>query len=90
MSGRGRPVIPLSLKEEEELRSIAGSHTLPHGKVQRGQIVPGCAEGESQGLIAKRLGLSPVTVGQWHRRYQNRGLEGLQDEQGPGQPRSYG
>ena len=65
MSGRGRPVIPLSLKEreEEELRSIAGSRTLPHGK-QRAQIVLGCGEGESQGLIAKRLGLSPVTVGQ--------------------------
>ena len=36
MSGRGGPVVPLSLKEgeEEELRSIAGSRTLPHGKVQ--------------------------------------------------------
>ena len=66
MSGRGRPVIPRSLKEgeEEELRSIADSRTLPHGKVQRAQIVLGCAEGESQGLITKRLGLSPVTVGQ--------------------------
>ena len=63
MSGRGRPVIPLSLKEGEELRSIAGSRTLPHGK-QRAQIVLGCGEGESQGLIAKRLGLIPVTVGQ--------------------------
>ena len=44
MSGRGGPVVPLSLKEgeEEELRSIAGSRTLTHGKVQRVQIVPGC------------------------------------------------
>ena len=89
MSGRGRPVIPLSLKEGEELRSITGYRTLPHGKVQRAQVVPGCAEGESQGLIAKRLGLSPVTVGKWCRRYQDRGLEGLQNEQPPGRPRSY-
>ena len=36
--------IDLSLKEVEELRSIAGSRTLPHGKVRRGQIVLGCAE----------------------------------------------
>ena len=71
------------------MRSIAGSRTLPHSKVQRAQIVLGCAEGESQGLIAKRLGLSPVTVGKWRRRYQDHGLEGLQDEQGPGRPRSY-
>ena len=56
MSGRSRPVIPLSLKEGEELQSIAGSRTLPNGKVQHAQIVLGCAEGESQGLIAKGLG----------------------------------
>ena len=49
MSGRGRPVIPLSLKEGE-------ARTLPHGKGQRAGIILGCAEGESQGLIAKRLG----------------------------------
>ena len=60
MSGRGCPVIPPSLKEEEELRAIAGSRTLRHGKVQRAQIVLGCAEGESQGLIAKGLG-SPLS-----------------------------
>ena len=89
MSGRGRHVIPLSLKEgeEEELRSIAGSRTPPHGKVQRRKSFWDVLK--SQGLIAKRLGLSPVTVGKWRRRYQDRGLEGLQDEQRPGRPRSY-
>ena len=44
---------------------------------------------KSQGLIVKRPGLSPVTVGKWRRRYQDRGLAGLQDQQRPGRPRSY-
>ena len=91
MSGRGRPVIPLSLKEgeKEELESIAGSRTLPHAKVRRAQIVLACAEGKSQALIAERVGVSHVTVGKWRRRYQDRGIEGLQDEKRPGRPRSY-
>ena len=42
MSGRSRPVIPLSLKEGEELQSIAGSRMLPNGKVQHAQIVLVC------------------------------------------------
>ena len=39
MPRRGRPAIPLSLKEgeKEELESIAGSRTLPHNKMQRAQ-----------------------------------------------------
>ena len=91
MPRRGRPAIPLRLKEgeKEDLESIAGSRTLPYSKVQRAQIVLGCAEGESHGMIAKRLGLSPVTIGKWRRRYHDRGIAGLQDEQRPGRPRSY-
>ena len=92
MAQRGRPAIPLSLKEpeKEELKTIAGSRTLPHSRVQRAQIVLWCAQGESHGVIAKRLGLSPITVGKWRRRYHARGLEGLEDEQRPGRPRVYG
>ena len=91
MPFRGRPAIPLSLKEveKEELRSIARSRSLPHSMVQPAQIVLGCGEGESHGVIAKRLGVSTMTVGKWRRRYHNRGIEGLGDEQRPGRPRSY-
>ena len=65
MAECGRPGIRLSLKEvEKEEKSIAGSRPLPHRKVKGGQIVLvvlGCAVGESQAVIAKRLGLSPMT-----------------------------
>ncbi len=44
MSSRGRPVIPLSFKEgeEEKLRSIAGSRTLPPIAIRTGEPNPCC------------------------------------------------
>ena len=58
MPRRCRPAIPLSLEEgeKEKLESVVCSRPLPHSKVQRVQIVLECAEGESQAVIAERLG----------------------------------
>lgn len=42
--------------EKEKWLSIAHSRLLPHGMVQRAQIVLACAEGESHVVIAQRLG----------------------------------
>ncbi len=83
---RGRPVVPVSLNVEEknQLLSIARSRSLPHRVVQRAQIVLACAEDEPKTAIAKRMGLSNVTVGKWRRRYREHGLEGLHDNCVPG------
>lgn len=88
---RGRPVASLSLSAEEntQLLSIANSRSLPHGIVQRAQIVLASAEGEPNTSIAKRLRLSTMTVGKWRKRYLEYGLEGLHDELRPGRPRSH-
>ena len=88
---RGRPVVPIVLSDEQknQLLSIARSRSLPHGLVQRAQIVLDCAQGESNAAIAKRRGLSNVTVGKWRRRYLELGLEGLHDELRPGRPRTH-
>ncbi|MYF35913.1 MAG: helix-turn-helix domain-containing protein [Synechococcus sp. SB0678_bin_12] len=40
-------------------------------------------------VIAKRLGVSHVTVGKWRRRYHDQGVAGLHDEQRPGRPRTH-
>ena len=87
----GRPPIPISLNEAEkaQLQSIARSLSLPHGMVRRAQIVLACAEGESHVAIAKRLGVSNMTVGKWRRRFHDHGIEGLDDEQRPGRPRTH-
>ena len=84
-----RPALPVSLNGEEkaQLLSITRSRSLPHGIVQRAQIVLACAAGEANSAIAKRLRLTPATVGKWRRRYLESGLEGLHDELRPGRPR---
>ena len=93
MSCGGRPVIPIRLHEEEkdELLSIACPSPIPARPLaQPAQIVPACLEAESHMVIAKRLGLSHVTVGKWRRRFHQQGVAGLHDEQRPGPPRTHG
>ena len=86
---RGRPAVPIALAEEgkNQLLGIARSRSLPYGVVQRAHIVLACAAGESNSSIAKRLGLTRVTVGKWRLRYHQLGLPGLHDELRPGRPR---
>jgi putative transposase len=87
----GRPMPPLVLTEDEvqQLQSIANSRSLPHSIVQRAQIVLACGAGEANTSIAKRMGLTGMTVGKWRKRYRELGLEGLHDELRPGRPRTY-
>jgi len=87
---RGRPVAPIQLNDEErtQLMSLANSRSLPHGLVQRAQIVLACADGEANSQIAARLKLTKTTVGKWRQRYREMGLEGLHDELRAGRPRS--
>ena len=87
---RGRPVAPVVLNDDEKLQllSLANSRALPHGLVQRAQIILACAQGEANSAIAKRLKLNNNTVGKWRRRYGEHGIEGLHDELRAGRPRS--
>src|SRR5208282_1607352 len=86
----GRPKQPLVLNpdERQQLQSVACSRALPHGLVQRAQIVVLAADGLSNTAIARRLHLSLPTVGIWRQRYLQAGLQGLHDELRPGRPRS--
>ena len=84
----GRPMPPLVLSDDEvqRLQSIANSRSLPHSIVQWAQIVLGCGAGETITAIAKRMGLTGMTVGKWLKRYRDLDLEGLHDELRPGLP----
>ncbi|MGA2111754.1 MAG: IS630 family transposase [Anaerolineales bacterium] len=86
----GRPKAPVVLAEEERLQieSIASSRSLPHGLVQRAQLVLMAADGRSNAAIADRLGFSRQSVCKWRRRYLRQGLQGLHDELRPGRPRT--
>ena len=83
------PPLVLSDAEVQQLQSIASSRSLPHSIVQRAQIVLACGAGETNTSIAKRMGLTGMTVGKWRKRYRKLGLEGLHDELRPGRPRTY-
>lgn len=88
---RGRPVAPIVLNDDEkmQLMSLANSRALPHGLVQRAQIVLACADGEANVAIAERLKLNKATVGKWRQRYLQLGIEGLHEELRPGRPRNH-
>ncbi|HEX2402200.1 MAG TPA: IS630 family transposase, partial [Mycobacterium sp.] len=47
-----------------------------------------CADGLDNTQVAARLEVVPATVGKWRRRFVDRRLDGLLDEQRPGGPRS--
>ena len=87
----GRPMPPLSLSEEElrQLQSIANPRSMPHSIVQRAQIVLAFGAGESNTAIAKRMGMTGMTVGKWRKPYREFGIEALHDELRPGRPRTY-
>jgi len=87
---RGQRLKPLELSSEalNELKSFAGSRSLPHGLVRRAKIVLLAAEGLSNMAVAEKLSITRATVGTWRERYRLQGLPGLYDALRPGKPRS--
>lgn len=80
--------ITLTKDERMQLESMARSKSLPHGLVQRVQIVLMSADGLGGSEIAKRCRTSRPTVSLWRSRFRSRGLAGLHSEMKPGRPRS--
>jgi transposase len=89
MARRGRPVAEVVLTDEERetLRRWSRRAKSSQALAQRCRIVLGCAEGKSNQDVAAALGIWPQTVGKWRRRFLDKRLEGLVDEQRPGAPR---
>jgi putative transposase len=88
MTGRPKPILALTQEEQTQLRSLAGSRTLPHALVARARLVLWSAEGQSNTQIARRLHWRNVTVGKWRQRFIDHRLAGLYDELRPGRPRT--
>src|SRR5216683_6539316 len=88
--GRPNTVVEVSAAENEQLRSIARSRSLPHSLVRRARIVLMSAEGVSNQTIAARCGVSVPTISHWRRCWRERGVAGLHGELRPGRPRSHG
>jgi len=80
----------LSSDEAEELARMARSRTLGAGLVRRAQIVQHAVqEGLSAPDIAARMGLCGATVRFWLKRFNGRGLPGLEEDMRSGRPPTY-
>jgi transposase len=85
----GRPKTPLVVSREERktLDSLAHrSRTAPQ-LARRARIVLACADGLDNKVVAKKLRMTPQTVGRWRNRFVADRLDGLYDEPRPGTPR---
>jgi len=88
MESGGR-LAPLELREDElhVLEASASALRTPQAAALRARIVLACAEGHTNEAIATSLGVTSQTVAKWRQRFEQHGLEGLNDAPRPGAPR---
>ncbi len=76
---KGRPKIALILTEDERRRLDSLAHrsrTAPH-VARRARIILACADGSDSKGVARRLHVTPGTVGKWRSRFITGRLDGL-------------
>ena len=77
-------VRPLGPEEAQTIRQLVRSRTVPAGIYQRALIVPWSSEGLTPSAIARRLPMKGDKVRKWIRRFNQEGLNGLQERPGRG------
>jgi transposase-like protein/transposase len=80
----------MQIREEDRatLLNWTRSSSIRAGLALRARIVLAAAEGERTSSICHRLGVSRPTVSLWKKRYQALGLDGLDDAQRSGRPKT--
>src|SRR5918912_3197699 len=76
-------------EEVAELGGMARPRTLGAGLVRRAQIIQHAVDGLSAPEIAARMGLCGATVRFWLKRFNERGLPGLEEDMRSGRPPTY-
>jgi transposase len=79
----------VSEEEREALGRMARSRTVGAGLVRRAQIVLHALEGLKAPAISARMGLCGATVRHWLKRFNARGLPGLEEDVRSGRPPTY-
>jgi transposase len=89
MARPGRRLVPIELSSEERegLERWVRRRKTAQQLATRARIILLSAEGHSNRLVAKRIGVHETTVCKWRRRFQDKRLDGLLDEPRPGTPR---
>lgn len=76
-------------QEQTTLEQLARSRTAQARLVQRAQILLGLRDGDSLSAVARRLGVTRPTVYAWIARFNQAGIDGLQDRPRGGRPPTY-
>jgi transposase len=87
-TGRRKAALQLNADEERELKSPAHRSRSAPALARRARIVLACAGGQNNKTVARKLRVTPGTVGKWRKRFVQDRLEGLYDELRPGAPRT--
>lgn len=86
-TGRPKATLSLSADESRLLESWAKRSRSAPALALRARIVLACARGLDNKIVARKLRLTPQTVGRWRSRFVEHRAEGLHDEPRPGAPR---
>jgi transposase len=87
-TGRPKATLKLNEGEKRELTSLAHRSRSAPALARRARIVLACAEAHDNQAVARKLRVTPATVGKWRKRFVHDRLEGLYDEPRPGAPRT--
>jgi transposase len=81
-------IVALTAAERAELGDLANRRKTAQALAVRARIVLGCASGMPNKDVAAQLGVDPVTVSKWRRRFLAARLDGLRDQTRSGAPRT--
>lgn len=79
----------LTEQERETIQQLARSRTAAVRQVERARIVQASSEGQRVSELAERLQLREAKVRKWIKRFNAKGLAGLEDEPRTGRPVTY-
>jgi transposase len=71
-----------------QLMALEGRRKTAQALAMWARIILACADPQPNQDVAAVLGIHPMTVGQWRRRFQSQRLDGLHDDPRAGTPRS--
>jgi len=77
---RVAPAITLTVEDRQTLERWARGRSTPARQVQRAKIVLLAAEGKENRAIAKELQTDRMLVGQWRKRFAEKGLAGIEKD----------
>src|SRR5512147_2915780 len=77
MSAAPAPALAMSDGQRESLQVLARARSAPHRQVQRARALLLAADGVANTRIADEVGVTPVTVRSWRKRFAEDGLAKL-------------